>query len=240
MLQAHGPGLAARPASPKTRAAFRIAITAASILFVAGQNVGANTVIAPVSVGGNGLTGGEHVLIDGSGLSGVGAILDQTHTGILWNEDWASWTTAEPNLPFNIDLNLGSEFDLTNVHIWNYSHHNEIYVGRDSKDLNFYLSSDGVTWGGIVQQFQLSQQADPEETVQTSALTGTAQYVRIQIVSAWGGACHGCEAGLGEVRFSTSTVVPEPSAALLIWLGLAGMGCSRKRRRRGPGRSTEI
>jgi len=183
------------------------------------------TVIAPVSVvNGQGLVDN---LINASGLSGVGPILDQIHDYDSLGGD-TSWATAETSLPFNIDFDLGGLFDLTNVHIWNYSHV-PFYVGRDTKDINLFLSTDGQNWGSAT-SVALTQNASPAESVQNFALTGAAQYVRLQVVTPWGCAWAGCETGLGEVRFTTSTVIPEPSAYLLFALGLAGLGWTRDRR----------
>ena len=167
------------------------------------------TVIAPV----NGTFAGSlfspvERMIDGSGLTGTGALLTQTHTGgfgVIPAEGANFKTTITEATANPIDLDLGGTFDLTNVHIWNYTHADfDFYFVRDTQDIAISLSTDGISFtpaGSIT----LTSSGAFNEVVQSFPLTGIASHVRLQIQSNYGGA----EVGLGEVRFETTSA---PSA----------------------------
>ena len=156
-------------------------------------------------------------LIDGSGLSGVGPILSQTHSGGFGvnGHDGANFKTDHGNgFAHSIIFNLGGTFTLTDVHIWNYTHAvHAFYIDRDTRTLDIALSTDGISFtpaGSIT----LSTSSAFAEAVQSFPLSGTASHVRFQITSGHGATVHGAEVGLGEVRFG-GLCTPDPSTYTL-------------------------
>lgn len=157
-------------------------------------------------------------LIDGSGLDGSGAVLSQVHSGAFIDPDNGRHGPDEANFKttrdavspslFNlpIDLDLGGIFDLTDVHIWNFTHSHFLFManGRDAKDVEIFLSTDGTAYtsAGTV---TLTSSGILTETAQTFALTGTASHVRLHIRS-WYGPADQHEVGLSEIRFTGTPV----------------------------------
>lgn len=157
-------------------------------------------------------------LIDGSGLDGAGPLLSQVHSGSFYDADNGRSGADEANFKttrdavspssFNlpIDLDLGGLYDLTDVHIWNFTHGVHLFManGRDSKDVEIFLSTDGAAFTSAA-TVTLTSSGIHTETAQTFALTGQASHVRFHIRS-WYGPADQHEVGLSEVRFTGTPV----------------------------------
>ncbi len=144
-------------------------------------------------------------LIDDSGLSGTDPhVITDTHTGFT-NVAWVSDGVA---LPHTVTFDLGASYDLTDLHIWQYSHG----TANWSKDITVQFSTTGT--GGTFGSDLAIQLADGSvsEIAQNFALGSpiTANAVKFTITSRTGaGTTH---AALSEVKFSK--VVPTPESAI--------------------------
>ncbi|GAA0856680.1 discoidin domain-containing protein [Aliiglaciecola litoralis] len=153
-------------------------------------------------------------LINGSGL--IGSLHSGEYTG-----KWMTNNTVTGSLLFD----FGSVFDLTSSSIWNYGN-GCCGIDRSVKDLSAEYSIDGITFFAIG-DFILNQPVGDPFASETIALNASAQYIRFNLNSNYGSAY----TGLSEVQFNgTAAAVPEPTSFVLLALGIAGLGFSRKKK----------
>lgn len=169
-------------------------------------------------------------LVDGSGLAG-GVHAQTNYPG------GQSWQTSSQTGTGNVVFDLGAIFQLASVHVWNLNFYAP-YNGRGAKDVDILISTDLLSWqnlGAYLFVMATGLDGDPGFEVDASSWDAT-RYVQFDIKSNFGGSDNAGHVGLSEVQFSTrngQTVVPEPSTALLLGAGLAGLAfAGRKPRRR--------
>jgi hypothetical protein len=159
----------------------------------------------------------------------------------------SSWSFAQGNGINNdaeyITFDLGGAFDLTDLHVWQFTRDT---VGNDENrgvsQFDVLVSSDNVSFTEVLSNLTLSKAIDTtpdnglpdgNEPVQSFGLAQTGvSYVRLAVDSTFeGGAGRDWQGGFGEVRFEGAAVaaVPEPSATAL--LGLGGLALMLRRRR---------
>lgn len=134
-----------------------------------------------------------------------------------------------------IEIDLGAEFTLTEIHFWN---NNESDAGknRGAELIDVYVSNtpgtagnntDDGTWGTSITTL------NPGIGPGTADYAGerfdipdtTGRYVRFDITDNYGDANFG---GFSEVHFYVATI-PEPTTFALATLGLLGLGFRRRR-----------
>jgi hypothetical protein len=143
---------------------------------------------------------------------------------------------GDPEVVFD----LGGVYDVGSVRIWNYNEINHRH--RGVKDLEILVSLDGVSYDSMG-NFTLFEapgvdNVDYSETLPINA--SDVQFVKFDILSNYNGAIYPNDpsdyddngfVGLSEVRFY-SGLVPEPSAVVMLVVGLLGLGWYGWRRRR--------
>lgn len=149
-------------------------------------------------------------VINGSGLEGG------LHDGAFQN----MWMTNDSVTSATLDFDLGADYLLSGINIWNYN--SDIDLGRGAKDFVLSVSLDGIDYSQILAG-TLAQGTGGLIPAQTFALDGFARYVRLDILNNHGGAY----VGLSEVNF---TAVPEPGVVPLMGIGLGLVGLSLRRR----------
>lgn len=221
----------------KTKLKVLLALTSlACLTAVQGQ-----TVITPIGEGINSeidlfRTGDK--TIDGSGLSGVGDILTQTHA-LLDNTTAIYWLSANTSSNLNsvvatYRLTLGTDpgVAVNAVHLWNYDHESGgAILDRAIASFDITFSKDnGATYEAYgVGRVTGVAKGDGVGTIAAQTFTFAAvedvQLVRITNIANHGDANY---VGLSEVRFGA---IPEPSAFALI-AGFLGFTWVMLRRRR--------
>jgi subtilisin-like proprotein convertase family protein len=165
-------------------------------------------------------------MIDGSGLSGSGSVLTQTHDALssaasMWHAgpDAGGIDPAVPAALGNppavntqaIEFDLGANYDLTGAHIWNFN--GAGVVGRGVKDVQILVSSStsGPFTPLTTTLFDRGTDA-PGLEAQIVPLTGATNVrrVRFAIQSAWSGQANEY-VGLSEVRFQGTLVLVAPT-----------------------------
>lgn len=160
--------------------------------------------------------------INGSGLSGVGDILEQTHavnsgnSGLYWIGNLAG---------ASLEFGLPGASAVDAVHLWSYSRTGEIDRGIQSFDISF--STDGGSNFGTpisISGVLIETYPDPIEvqSFNFAPQTGVTD-IRINNIVNHGDPTY---VGLSEIRFSA---VPEPAPLAL--LGLGGLWLLARRRR---------
>ena len=179
-------------------------------------------------------------VLDGSGfdeaLGTHNVIPDGTAGGGMWLNNGTFANPNDPNAPGAvITFDMGSNFTLNSLTVWNY---NEFLTGRadllnrGANEVEILVaSSEGGTFASLGNfNFTIAPGVDNVDFGQDIDLSGLgaaadARLVRFNITSSHGGDNN--FVGLSEVRFD-GAAVPEPSAAMLALIGLAG--CLRRRR----------
>ncbi|MDD5706227.1 MAG: hypothetical protein PHR35_09895 [Kiritimatiellae bacterium] len=173
-------------------------------------------------------------LIDGSGLSGVGPVENQTHSGAIgeynfWNAGSVDGGLGGPTgSPPTVDsqavvFDLGYAYSLTGAYIWNHSR--STLFSRGVNQFKVWVSSDTnmttATWTQVGGTYNLA--------IATSAVAQAAQFVglgsvanvrlvKLDIDSAHSGSASDY-VGLNEVRFAV--VPPDFAAAAIAPVGVA-------------------
>jgi len=144
--------------------------------------------------------------IDGSGLD-----QDDLHSN-LPHDMWMS-------TPGDLSPWLMYEFDKTqkldHLLIWNSNHSSEPVIGWGIKDVNIEVSLDGVDWTPMPDVGELTRGPghEPSEAQVIDMGLVQARYVRLDILSNWGGVIQ--QYGVGEVQFYAIPVQarsPEPAS----------------------------
>jgi hypothetical protein len=206
-----------------------------------------SAVLSTSEWGGGPTDGRDDNLIDGSGLSGAGAIELQTHdsastAATMWHagdiDGGLGGPTGDPPAVAAQQLvfDLGSEADLVGALIWN---HNQVgLTARGVDAFEVFVSSDSnpaTAVYGSVGSFSLAQGGGgPAEPAQPIAFSGTnVRLVKFEITSAHSGLTNDY-VGLSEVRFLSpappNIPLAGPMGLLLLSAILIGAGARRLRR----------
>ena len=175
-------------------------------------------------------------VVDGSGLGLEGP---EQHSN---NPDSRMWdaNTFNPSLtndptdtnPF-ITFNLGSNYDVTSLRVWNYNsldNFNGIpYTERGVKSVDILISKNGLDYTelGI---FNFSQATGTSNYLgEIISLDVTTQFVRFNILNNYANDLT-FGVGLSEVQFSgTLANIPEPSTMFLFGSGFFALFCGKRR-----------
>lgn len=143
-------------------------------------------------------------LIDGSGLSDEPELGDRLHWAGAGgeNDDSANFKApATQVVAHPIDFDLGAEYQLSEVLLWNYTHSLSFYDQRDVRHIEISVSVDGVDYTPVT-TIDLPGSGLNPELAHGFDLVATTRYVRFQVLDGHGDTwAHGQEFGLGEVRF---------------------------------------
>lgn len=176
--------------------------------------------------------------IDASGLSA------ESVAGLHAAGPATSWSFRQGNSVNNneewITFDLGSLYNLTDLHIWQFTRTSHPTDGnRSVKQFDVSVSSDNVGFTEVISNAILNKAVnvsppndslpDGDEPVQSfSLIQSGVRYVTIGIDSTYEGSNNDWQGGLGEVRFE-GTLVPEPGSLAL--LGIGGLLVGYRRRR---------
>ena len=161
--------------------------------------------------------------IDGSGLSGVGDILTQTHS---INSSGSDYFLGAIGTTLTFDLVVASTVDA--VELWTYARTGEDLRGMQSFDISF--STDGINYSPTIaiSGVAMGLGTDPSTGVQTLdfASQTSVTNIRIDNITTFDTGGNIDYIGISEIRFSA---VPEPSTTAL--LGLCGLALILRRRK---------
>jgi len=156
-------------------------------------------------------------VVDGSGLTG-----NQHGT---YPHTWM-WLSGTNTVPQAIVFDLGSVYNVTQLHVWNYNEAGEWSdLGAKNVSVTFGTTLSGFTLGGAtgtvasITTFARAPGLDTY-TGQYFSTSFDARYVKFDISSNYSSTYN--YIGLSEVQF-TGTAVPEPNAALLGGLGVLAL-----------------
>jgi hypothetical protein len=157
--------------------------------------------------------------INGSGLSfalNTGDAIPgtyPTHTSV----DNNIWHTAVGVLTPTITFDLGSNYNVTGFHLWNFQQANP-GISRGVQTANILGSLDGISFTTLISN-QTFTQASGLSTYTGENYTlsvSNTRYIRFDVLSNYGDTG---VTGLSEVRF-TGSVVPEPGTYGMLGCGL--------------------
>jgi hypothetical protein len=178
-------------------------------------------------------------LIDDSGLVPTPGTETSVHSASNSSNSWVTQQVPFPGDYFDatygmpvpvLTFDLGGTFNLSSVLIWNYALGNtpQGYNGNQASSINVSFSTTGT--GGAfsgAQTLSLLIDTTPFESQSFSIGNVAANAVRFEITdNHWFAGGGGDRVGLSEVKFA----VPEPASLVLLGLGLAGVGMSRRRK----------
>jgi hypothetical protein len=184
-------------------------------------------------------------LIDGSGLSGVGDILLQTHdnagdASTMWhggpNDAGLGGPTGNPPTVADqaVVFVLPGPTTLTKAYIWNLNQFFSV-AERGTKDFEISVSSGAdpltatyTSLGTFTLAAAGGTAAEPAQTVTLASAASNVNLVRFDIISAQSGAAAEY-VGLAEVRFEG---VPEPASGAIALAGAAVVAVSSRRGKR--------
>jgi len=150
----------------------------------------------------NTLTGPEKT-IDGSGLTG-----DQHSTAST-----QMWLSKKSQTPVWIKYEFDQVYSLQQMWVWNQNQLTEPDKGYGAKDVTIETSTDGTTWTALSNVPQFADAPGEDAYVCNTIVDFNcvkAKFVRLNILSNWGGAT---SSGLAEVRFfyiPVKAFVPTP------------------------------
>ena len=170
--------------------------------------------------------------INSSGLTGA-------NHNLRWQDMWLSDANAHPWIKFD----LGANYILSNMHLWNYNQVNNRYnafpelvlTNRGFARSDVYISMTGVDgdWTRIADDLAYAQAPGEEdyagEDYALDPQQMPARYVFLKDVWNFGGQDRS-NTGLSEVRFNgTPYIIPEPCTLAVLAFG--GLGVLVRRRR---------
>jgi hypothetical protein len=171
--------------------------------------------------------------INGSGLSAENA------TGLHAAANNVSWSFAQGNDLKNdaesMTIDLGALYDLTDIHIWQFTRNSVSNdANRGVNQFDVLVSADNSIFNEVITNANLTKALNSgglptgNEPVQSFALVQTGvRYITIGVDSTHEGNSD-WQGGIGEVRFE-GTAVPEPTTTAL--LGLGGIALILRRRK---------
>ncbi len=166
------------------------------------------------------------LVVDNSGMSDAGDPGDPAATHLALNQD--QYVSAAISPAMVTDFTLPSTFRLSHIVIWN--GHQGFATNRGINDVEILTSTDGgvsLVSHGMISVGEATLVAlgsgGPDHI---EALAANANFVRFDITSNHGDPTF---VSLREVRFY-GTLVPEPSTAILLGLGLVGVASLSGRR----------
>ena len=136
-----------------------------------------------------------------------------------------AWMTADHVLTGWLVFDFGSTYTVTSTDIWQYGHWN--VHKRGVKNFQILSSINGIDYS-FVTDGELQKVSSTPNAAESFYFITDARYIKFDIQSNWG---DGTATGLSEVRFNGSPV-PIPGTILLLGSGLAGLACTRPRRRK--------
>jgi hypothetical protein len=189
-------------------------------------------IVTPTSVIPSSEFAAANNMINGSGLSGVGAIESQLHNN---NENHMWQTFSATSVGETAEFILDANYNLSSALIWQYNGVSGLGQAETDREINEFalsVSFDMVSPFVLLGTFNLAPALDQlaggfNEPAQTFDLIGAndVRRVLLTINSVQGGISDGT-AGLSEVRFN---VVPEPGTAVLVLIGYPLVGWVRRR-----------
>jgi hypothetical protein len=163
-------------------------------------------------------------IINGNGLNTTTLEHNASLNNVVWN------SASPDNFP-SITFDLGSQYSLGLLRVWNYNAGTNNNI-RGIKDVEIWVSPDTNSANFVLAQTLSFAKAPGEsaylgEEIFLSNFAGYAdvRLIKLNTLSNYGGTV----SGLSEIRFST---VPEPSVYGLLALAATGLGVHVFRRRR--------
>jgi hypothetical protein len=153
--------------------------------------------------------------INGSGLTGL---LHEAGSGT-----GSMWMSESNTLPSWIEWDLGADYLLSGMHVWNYNETNN--SDRGSKTVTVSISTDGVGYTSLgvltlTQAPGLNGYAGEDYLFSSTEL---AQYIRFDITETWGDTY----TGIAEFR-AIAAETPEPGTVGLVIAGAALVALRRR------------
>jgi len=209
-----------------------------AVLVVAAGQVRAGMIVSPTSVVANTLGDFDEFrdignTIDQSGLSlGFTSGVTDFDTYIGWSPTHAydssnppnnAWFGASGNNTGHVDFDLGQQLNVLQLALWNDDYHGASSITISTSNDSAFGTSANV--GTFTPYEHGNPNHDPLPAQVFDLTDSAARFVRIQINATYGHEL----TGWGEVAFDTSAV-PEPTTALLLACGLAGLAAAGRRR----------
>ena len=172
-------------------------------------------------------------VINGSGFDPSTGIHDTNATN-MWLSDGDGVNEnneGENGLPTSISFDLGANYDLTALNVWNYNEAVQGLTSRGAREVSISVASGPFGSYVPIGLFEFDEApgttSDFGQLISLEDIAGTdnVRRIRFDINSNWGAANE--YVGLSELRFS-GRLVPEPTSLSLLALG--GLALARRRR----------